>query len=56
MIKQNNRKYYKKPQVSQVKLEIKEAVLTNCKLSEFAVGTGKKTCSTNPCKYTDWGS
>lgn len=38
------RKYYKKPQITEVKLEIDEAVLTHCKLNDQTVGSGTKKC------------
>lgn len=52
--KGKTRKHYKRPQVSRVKLEIEEAVLTACKsLAGFAknktpckIGTGGGDCKT----------
>ncbi|MCK4529158.1 hypothetical protein KAW18_17470 [candidate division WOR-3 bacterium] len=51
MIKKTNRKYYEKPQVSQVKLEIEEAVLAGCKTT---TGGGKDMppAGTKACKLT----
>lgn len=53
-LKKNNRKYYKKPQVNQVKLEIGEAVLSACKTTQGAT-TGKQPgnyCGGSGCKLT----
>jgi len=49
------RKHYEKPQVNQIKLEIEEAVLLNCKVdagSPGKIGTGQSTCGGNSCKTT----
>lgn len=45
--REKDRKQYKKPQVSQVKLEIEEAVLTACKLS----GTDTSGKTNRGCAY-----
>jgi len=51
--REKNRKQYKKPQVSQVKLEIEEAVLQACKASAEALGKTSRTCSFGPpCSST----
>lgn len=51
--KEKNRKHYKKPQVSQIKLEIEEAVLSNCKtVPDDPSGVGNKWCGHNQCKGT----
>ena len=58
MIKQNNRKHYKRPQVSQIKLETEDAVLGNCK-STTGVTTGAKNdtiCNTSPLCRDTYGS
>ncbi len=49
MIKQNSRKHYDKPRINKVKLEIEEAVLTNCKVST-STGKSNRTCSASQCK------
>jgi|GEM_PF-1068557 len=52
------RKEYKKPQVSQVKLEIEEAVLGNCK-SITGITAGAKVdtiCNTTPLCRDVYGS
>lgn len=55
--KKKNRNQYKRPQVSQVKLEIDEAVLTNCKVDAGLPGKGTRTCSHGPpCSSTTFGS
>lgn len=43
------RKYYKKPQVYQVKLEIDEAVLTGCKVAAGNPGKTNKHCNHAAC-------
>ncbi len=49
--REKNRKQYKKPQVTQVKLEIKEAVLSACKFdADDGSGKGGTGCMTNKCK------
>lgn len=51
--REKTRKQYKKPQVSQVKLEIEEAVLTACKVLANDPGqSGKQQpiCSFTACK------
>jgi len=55
--KEKVRKQYKKPQISQVKLEVEEAVLTACKnpttLGKDAIGCKP---GTGACKTTFVGS
>jgi hypothetical protein len=47
------KKTYKKPKVTQVKLEMEEAVLQACKhFDGDSTGKGNKTCGTNSCKMT----
>jgi hypothetical protein len=49
------RKQYKKPQVNQIKLEIEEAVLANCKATITPIDTsGKDTsgCNIAKCRTT----
>ena len=47
----NAKKIYKKPEVTQVKLEIGEAVLAGCKKDQFDPnGKGVKDCSHSGCK------
>ena len=52
MIKKTNRKYYEKPRINEVKLEIEEAVLTGCKVEVGAMGSKNKTCSHQQCQTT----
>jgi hypothetical protein len=57
MIKKTNRKYYEKPKLSQIKLEIKEAILANCKLNaDDNTGKGNKGCASSGCKGNIFGS
>ncbi|MBW2594444.1 MAG: hypothetical protein JRC93_00430 [Deltaproteobacteria bacterium] len=46
--KEKTHKYYKKPQVSQVKLEIEDAVLAACKAT--VAGSAKGGAGKSPCK------
>ncbi len=47
------KKTYKKPKVTQVKLEMDEVVLQACKhFNGDSTGKGNKTCGTNSCKMT----
>lgn len=56
-IKGRIRKQYKKPQITEVKLEITEAVLANCKLTaDDATGKGGNTCGNFGCKGDIFGS
>lgn len=55
-IKEKNRKQYKRPQISQVNLEIEEAVLANCKLNVGQPGLGGRTCDHGACKKDIFGS
>lgn len=48
--KEKIRRSYIKPRVTQVKLEIQEAILANCKTSSAAVGKNAKTCVNIACK------
>jgi hypothetical protein len=52
------RRSYIKPKVTQVKLEIQEAVLANCKTQTGASGKNQQnTCSlSGPSCSTAWGS
>jgi len=52
MLKKNNRKYYEKPRINKVKLEIEEAVLAACKTSSHDKGKNNKNCHAYPCKKT----
>jgi len=57
MAKQNKaKKAYKKPTVTQVKLEIGEAVLQACKVDDQDQNgkTGKRACGVSPCSYPSW--
>ena len=57
MIKQNNRKHYKRPQVSQVKLEIEEAVLTGCKsAANDTAGKNSSGCDVPKCRSQPFAS
>jgi hypothetical protein len=50
------KKTYKKPKVTQVKLEMEEAVLAACKHHNGdSSGKGSKWCGTNSCKL-EYGS
>lgn len=54
MAKQNKaKKAYKQPTVTQVKLEIGEAVLQACKVDEFDSSgkTNKRACGVDICSY-----
>lgn len=55
--KEKFRKTYKKPQVNEVKLEIKEAVLAACK-AFLTDGNGKNTsgCDIPKCRRQPYGS
>jgi len=45
------KKTYKKPKVTQVRLEMEEAVLQACKhFNGDSTGKNSKTCGTNSCK------
>lgn len=47
------KKTYNKPKITQVKLEMEEAVLQACKhFNGDSTGKGNKTCGTNSCKLT----
>jgi hypothetical protein len=47
------KKTYKKPKVTQVKLEMDEVALQACKhFDGDSTGKGNKTCGTNACKLT----
>jgi hypothetical protein len=48
--KHSHKKAYKKPTVTQVKLEIDEAVLAGCKLTDATAGKQNKTCNHSQCK------
>ena len=51
--KEKIRKYYEKPRINEVKLEIEEAVLAACKVTTS--GTGKASppkCSNTSCQST----
>ncbi len=50
------RKQYKKPQVSQVKLEIEEAVLAACKVTKPSSAKNNKGCGVVPSCRTTQGS
>ena len=52
MASQNNtKKAYKKPKITQVKLEMDEVVMQACKhFDGDSTGKGNKTCGTNSCK------
>lgn len=50
-IREKNRKQYKRPQISQVKLEIEEAVLVVCKTTNGSTGRGEPVgCKLGKCK------
>ena len=54
MLKKNNRKYYEKPRINEVKLEIEEAVLVACKTVSGG-SDGKKPgpgCGIGACSTT----
>lgn len=57
MLKKNNRKYYEKPRINKVKLEIEEAVLAACKNPSVS-GKGRVGCRpmTRACKRIWTGS
>lgn len=47
------KKIYKKPKITEVKLEMEEAVLQACKaFYGDSTGKGNKECGTNSCKLT----
>lgn len=46
------RKQYKKPEITQVKLAMDEAILTACKTTASAAGKKNKTCGHKACKKT----
>ena len=52
---EKKKKVYKKPEVTRVQLEPKEAVLSGCKSFTVAAysAASKKTCSENPCTSAD---
>ena len=52
MLKKNNRKYYEKPRINNVKLEIEEAVLAGCKVGLAQPGKNGRRCNSTPCKKT----
>jgi len=54
--KEKNRKNYKKPQINQVNLVIKEAVLQACKTGPGAPGSGVQNCDFSGCKKSVYGS
>ena len=54
--KGKRRKNYNKPQINQVNLVIKEAVLQACKTGEGALGKGLNTCNFAACKKGIYGS
>jgi hypothetical protein len=55
--REKNRKDYKKPQVSQIKLEIEEAVLTGCKSAvDDATGKNGSGCDIPQCKRQPFAS
>jgi hypothetical protein len=57
MAKQNKaKKAYEKPTVTQVKLEIGEAVLQSCKVDGVDQNgkTAKRACGISPCDYASW--
>jgi hypothetical protein len=50
---EKTKKDYKKPEITQVKLEIDEVVLQACKhFAGDSTGKGNKSCGTNSCKLT----
>ncbi len=55
--KRRNRKYYEKPLVKQVNMEIRDMVLVNCK-SNAGDGAGKSGagCDISQCKRQPFGS
>lgn len=54
--KEKTRKKYKKPQINQVNLVIKEAVLQACKTGPGASGQSGNTCDFAACKKSVYGS
>ncbi len=57
MAKKNKaKKAYKKPTVTQVKLEMGEAVLQSCKVDDVDPDgkTSKRACGISPCDYASW--
>ena len=52
---EKTKKIYQKPEITQVKLEPKEAVLLACKSWTVAASSAasKKTCQENPCNSDD---
>lgn len=57
--KEEIRKSYIKPQINQVKLEIQEAVLLNCKSQTGTTAAAKNAtiCNVNPlCRQAPYGS
>jgi hypothetical protein len=49
----NTKKTYRKPKVTQVKLEMDELVMQACKhFDGDSTGKGNKTCGANSCKLT----
>jgi len=55
--REKNRKQYKKPQITQIKLEIKEAVLAACKsFAGDTAGKNTKGCNTSSCQSEPYGS
>ena len=54
--KGERRKNYKKPQINQVNLVIKEAVLQACKTGLGAAGKGIRNCDFAACKKSIYGS
>ena len=50
--KDNTRKPYQRPQVTQVKLEMEEAVLQACKASSAGKAKGNRQCGHPGCKTT----
>ncbi|UCC38714.1 MAG: hypothetical protein JSV96_12930 [Candidatus Aminicenantes bacterium] len=50
MKNKNAKKQYKKPEITQVKLEMDEAVFTPCKQTAVTVGKKNKNCGASACK------
>jgi hypothetical protein len=55
--KEKNRKQYKRPQVTHVNLEIREAVLSACKSAQGdTAGKNTSGCNIAKCQYQPYGS
>lgn len=50
MTKKYARKHYEKPCITEVKLEVEEAVLSSCKVGFGLPGHSSRNCDTAPCK------